>query len=142
MTSEEPATPDLAEIVRRGVASHTPGQIDAAMRFYRPAAIFDMSPMGMGTFEGRAAIRGFLEDWLGAYDESFEIEVQEFLELGRGVTFTVIRQSGRPLGSSGEIELRYAAVGVFADGLVERTTNYSNIVEARAAAEHLAQERG
>jgi hypothetical protein len=30
--------------------------------------------MGVGTFKGRAAIRGFLEDWLGSY-EDYEIEL-------------------------------------------------------------------
>lgn len=97
---------------------------------------------GWGTFEGRAAICEFLEDWLNAYEEGFEIEVQEFHDLGGGVTFTVIRQGGRPLGSTGRIELRYAAVGVFAEGLVERTTNYGDIDEARAVAERLAESRG
>jgi hypothetical protein len=58
------------------------------------------------------------------------------------VTLTVIRQSGRPLGSTGRIALRYAAVAVFAEGLVERTTNYGDVDEARAAADGLAEESG
>ena len=31
------------------------------MSFYAPDAVWDVSPMGIGTFEGRAAIRSFLE---------------------------------------------------------------------------------
>jgi len=37
-----------------------------------------------------AAIRGFLEDWLGAYEE-YEIEAEEILDLGNGVVLFVIR---------------------------------------------------
>jgi hypothetical protein len=33
-------------------------------------------------------------------------------------------------------------VGVWVDGLIERTTNYTDIDEARADAERLAEERG
>jgi hypothetical protein len=41
-----------------------------------PDSVWDLLPMGMGTFEGLGAIRGFFEDWIGAYDE-FEIEPEE-----------------------------------------------------------------
>ena len=43
--------------------------------------------------------------------------------------------------ASGEVRLRYAAVGVWADGLVVRVTNYTDVDEARAAAERLAESR-
>jgi hypothetical protein len=58
------------------------------------------------------------------------------------VTFTVARQGGRPGGSASEVFERLAYVTVFVDGLVESITTYSDINEARAAAERLAQERG
>jgi ketosteroid isomerase-like protein len=51
-------------------------------------------------------------------------------------------QRGRPPDSTGWVELRYAAVYTWRDGLIERATQYSDIDEARAAAERLAQERG
>src|SRR5207248_4133934 len=47
----------------------------------------------------------------------------------------------RLVGGSGEVRLRYAAVGVWADGLVVRVTNYTDVDEARAAAERLAESR-
>jgi len=49
---------------------------------------------------------------------------------------------GRLAGSSGSVELRYAGVSTWADGLIERVTTYLDINEARAAAERLAEERG
>jgi len=75
-------------------------------------------------------------------NEDFETEPEEQLDLGNGVGFTVAIQKGRPVGSSGEVRLRYALVSVWVDGLVVRVTNYADIDEGRAAAERLAQERG
>jgi ketosteroid isomerase-like protein len=100
-----------------------------------------MSPVGMGVFEGQAAARGFIEDWWGSYEE-FEFEAEETLDLGNGVGFRVLIQKGRPMCSSGEVELRYAAVSMWEDGKIVRMTNYNDIDEARAAAERLAEERG
>jgi hypothetical protein len=90
-----------------------------------------------------ARVRGsiFFEDWIAAYEE-FEIDAEEILGLGNGVTFAVFNQRGRPVGSSGEVRVRSASVTVWAEGLVERVTNYPDIDEARAAAERLAESRG
>jgi len=81
----------------------------------------------------------FLESVV-ALQNRYELEAEEILDLGKGVGFRVLIQKGRPVGSSGEVQLRYAAVGVWDDGKIARLTNY--IDEARAAAERLAQERG
>lgn len=39
-------------------------------------------------------------------------------------------------------QLRYGTVSVWEDGKIARITHYTDIDEARAAAERLAQERG
>jgi len=49
---------------------------------------------------------------------------------------------GRPVGSSGEVQLRYASVDVWQDGKVKRVTNYYDIDKPRVAAERLTEERG
>jgi ketosteroid isomerase-like protein len=95
----------------------------------------------MGTFEGQAAVRGFMEDWFASYEE-WELQMVEVQDLGSAVTFGVLIQKGRPVGSSGEVELRFGTVNVWEDGKIARITNYTDIDEARAAAERLAQERG
>jgi hypothetical protein len=38
--------------------------------------------------------------------------------------------------------MRFAGVGEWADGLMQRGTNYLDIDQARAAADRLAEERG
>ena len=139
--AEESTTPDLVELARRSIEAGSSGDFDAMLSFFAPDGLWDMSPLGMGVFEGRAAIRGFLEDWQGAYEE-FAVETEEVLDQCNGVTVAVLVQKGRPTGSSGDVRLRYAAVGVWTDGLIARLTNYTDIDEARAAAERLAEERG
>ena len=52
------------------------------------------------------------------------------------------RASGRPVGSTGRVENRVVIVAVWEEGLIVRVTTYSDIDEARAAAERLAEERG
>jgi ketosteroid isomerase-like protein len=138
---EEPTTPDLVELWRRAIEVSSRRDLDGILSFFAPDSVWDMSPMGMGTFEGLVAIRGFYEDWMGAYAD-YRVEAEEILDLGNGVAVAVLVQKGRPVNSSGQVRLRYAAVSTWVDGLTVRVTNYTDIDEARAAAERLAQEPG
>jgi hypothetical protein len=114
---------------------------EGLMALYAPHAVFDRSLIGLELMEGRDAIRAFVEDWIGAYEE-YEQVLEEFRDLGNGAVFCVFRQRGRPKGSSGFVELRYALTGIAGEGLIKRSTSYDDIDEARAAAERLAEERG
>jgi hypothetical protein len=58
------------------------------------------------------------------------------------VTFPVIIQKGRPVGSTAHVRYRIAQVNTWVDGMIVRSTGYNDIDEARAAAERLAEERG
>ena len=136
---EESTTPDLVELSRRFHEAASRLDFDAMVSFYAPDAVWDGRASGM-TFEGRTAIRGFWEDVTVAYEE-FEFQPEEILDLGNGVIFQVALQKGRPVASIGYVQLRYAAVVVWAKGLIERVTLYNDPDEARAA-ERLAGERG
>jgi len=138
---EESATPDLVELTRAAFAPTVSRDIDAIMSFYRPDAVWDLSTGGLGVFRGRAAIREFMEDWFGSYDR-IGTDVEELVQLGSQVTCSVVTQTGRLAGSGGEVAVRYAVINVWVDGLIERSVNYTEIDEARAAAERLAEERG
>jgi ketosteroid isomerase-like protein len=139
--AEEPMTPDLVELMRRAIEASCRRDFDAILSFFAHDSVWDMAPMGMGTFEGLVAIQAFYEDWMGAY-ANFQVEAEEILDLGNGVIFAVIVQNGRPVDVSGEVRLRYAVVSTWVDGLAVRAANYSDIDEARAVAERLAGERG
>ena len=112
---------------------------DAVMSVYAPDAVFQGTELG--TFEGAGAIRGFYEDASSSYEE-IHVEAEEVIDLGNGVTLAVLIAKGRPVGSSGEVRRRWAAVAIWTNGVIEREMNYTDIDEARAAAERLAEERG
>jgi ketosteroid isomerase-like protein len=138
---ERSTTPDLVELTRRTFDLASRRDWDALLGYYGPGTIRDMSPLGLGVYEGPAAVRRFFEDWTGSY-EQYELHLEEALDLGNGVALAVAFQRGRLAGGSGWVELRYAAVTTWADGLVVRITNYGELAEARAAAERLAASRG
>jgi ketosteroid isomerase-like protein len=138
--SEESTAPDLVELTRHVFEAGNRAELDLVVSFYAPDADFDMSPMGLGIFEGRAALRAFLEDWFSAY-EQYEVVADEIVELGNGVTLSMVTQRGRLTGSDGVVDLRYAAVAVWREGQIVLTTNYADIDAARAAAERVAEER-
>jgi ketosteroid isomerase-like protein len=129
--------PDLVELMRSRVNAADSGDIDAMTSFLASDAVWDSSPMGMEVYEGQAAIRRFFEDWWRAYEAS-GASAEEILDLGNDLTFAVLTLKGRPADSGGEVQLRYAAVTEWVDGVVVRDTNYTDIDEARAAAERLA----
>ena len=140
--SEEPTTSDLMARVHRLFEAANRGDVDTAMSFFDPDAVWEIR--GLGTsFEGVTAIRDFVEDWTGAYEE-FRIDIEEMLELGHGVVLTLYHQEGRPIGASNYVRVRSAMVMLWVDGVIVRNTVYpeSDIDEARAAAERLAKERG
>ena len=139
---EESTTPDLEESSRRLREALSRGDLDAAVAIYAPDAAWDVSLLGLeGVFEGREAIRGAWEDLRAPY-EDLEFVMEEFRDLGRGVTLVVVLARGRLRGSTGFVESRTAFVATWANGLIERNTTYLDIDEARAAAERLAQDGG
>jgi ketosteroid isomerase-like protein len=118
------------------------GSVDEEMSFYGPDPVYDVSPMGIGVFRGRTAIRRFLADWMSSYD-GYREDVQEVADFGNGVAFAAVRESGRPTG--GAIETRthstYGFAIVWIDGKIDRITAFPDIDEARTAAERLAEQR-
>jgi ketosteroid isomerase-like protein len=138
--SEESTTPDLVEPLRHLFEAGSRGDLDALMGFYGPDVVLEVSGTGL-SFEGRTALRRFYEDWFSLYEE-FESELEEALDLGNGVGFSVLRQQGRPVGSSAHSQQRGAWVSTWVDDMIVRVTVYTNIDEARSAAERLAEERG
>ena len=138
---EEPTTSDLVELVRRSVDAVNGRDFDQFASFFGSDCVWDLSPMGLGIYEGSSAVRAFVEDWNGSY-EKFELVLEEVLDLGNDVVFAVVVQRARLIDSAAEVRMRYASVNSQEGGVFERITNYTDIDEARAAAKRLAQERG
>jgi uncharacterized protein (TIGR02246 family) len=135
---EESTTPDPVELLGRAFEAANRRDLDAAASIFVEDATFDRRALG-DHFEGRAAIRSFFDDWFGTY-EDLEYGLEEVRDLGNGVVFAVVIQNGRPVGSAGHLRQREGWVFVWARGLIAGLT-VSEVDEARAAAERLAEER-
>jgi ketosteroid isomerase-like protein len=139
--TEEPTTPDLAEITRRSFDAVNRRDFDTLMSYAAPDLVYDNSPNGLGVYEGQAAIRTVITEYWDTF-EDLRVELEDFLDLGNGVTFAVHRQHARPIGSTAPVQTREGQVTEWVEGRVMRVTMYLDIDEARAAAERLAEERG
>ena len=91
--SEESTTPDLVELVRMQFEALNRRDLDGVMSSVAEDAVLDGR---VEVLEGRAAIRGFLDEWFGAYEE-LDYELEEVSHLGGGVVFAVAI-SGRASG--------------------------------------------
>ena len=144
---EESTTPDLEEVVRRGIEALNRRDFDAAFSLYAPDVVFELAPGGIGVLQGgyaligHEAMRKSWEDFIESFHD-FEIGNKDHRDLGSGVTFGVLVQRGRPHGSDAFVEARAGVVAIWRDGRIARATSYQDLDQARAAAERLAEERG
>jgi ketosteroid isomerase-like protein len=109
--------------------------------FYGPDTDWDMTPGGLDKYNRPDALRRFFEDWTGSYKE-WDIELEEVHDLGDGMILAIALQRGRSSRHAPWVTLRFATVASWVDGRVARITGYTDIDEARDAAEQLAEERG
>ena len=139
---EQPATPELIELVRRTFEAFSAGDLDAVTSVF--AADAEWESTGLGTsFQGTPAIRGFLADWRSRYQD-YDIELTEAEDLGNGVVLVKSSQSGSLLGSPGSARLPPEIMlhaFVWERGVATRIVSSGDTPEARAAAERLAARR-
>jgi len=140
--SEESTTLDLVDSFRRSVEAFNRRDLDMTASIYAPDVVWDGTEMGIGRFDGAAAFRAFLEDWLAAYDE-VKVDAEEVLDLGNGVAFAILHQKARLIGSEGYIQQRDGWAFLWEHGLIVQVIVYPepDIDKARAAAERLVESR-
>jgi ketosteroid isomerase-like protein len=139
--SEESTAPELVELTRRQLEAVNRRDLDEVMSRCAPDGVYDTGPDGLGVYEGPAAIRAFLGEWWGAFEE-LAFEPEDVLDLGHGIVCIVVRQSARPANSTGHVQRREAYVLEWVEDMIRRTTVYADVDKGRAAAERLAEERG
>ena len=139
-TLEESPTPDLVELTRRQLEAVNRRDMDEVMSRCPPDGVYDTGPDGLGVYEGPAAIRAFLGEWWDAFEE-LAFEPEDVLDLGHGFVLLVVRQKARLANSTGRLQRREAYVLEWVEDMIRRLTVYTDIDEARAAAERLAEER-
>ena len=96
------------------------------MSLFAEEAVYDTSPSGLDVYEGQAAIRAFIGERWDAFQE-LHFDPKEIVDLGGGVTFSVIHQDARPVGSAGHVRTREAHVIEWVGGLAARVTGYQDI---------------
>ena len=140
--SDESTTPDLVGLMRRGFEAISTGDLDEALRFLTHDAVVDMTRTIGVVVQGRDALRAFQKDWLAGYDE-VAYTAEEIVDAVNGVAFVRVLQTARPKGTAGYLTQREPNVLITEDGRVVRMIIYpeSELDEARAAAERLAEER-
>jgi hypothetical protein len=137
----QPTTDDLVQLTWRSMDAPNRGRFDRSQTMFADDAVFDVSAAGVGRFEGEPAIRGYLEDWVGSYEE------QSFAEwngedLGNGVVFVRASFDARPLGSSRTVRERWAFTVAWEAGSIVSVVADGDVERARAAASELAVSRG
>ena len=135
--SQESTTPDLVELVRKQLEALDRRDLDGVMNSVAEDTVLEGR---VENVEGRAAIRRFLDDWFRAWEE-LDFELEEVSDLGGGVVFAVVIQDGRPVGADGRVRQREGWVYLWVGGSIARLTT-SEVDQARAAAERLAEQRG
>ncbi|SRR5271168_1918327 len=138
--AEESTAPDLVELTRETYEALSRCDFDALVGFFAADVVYDLSDVGIGTFEGAHAVKEVLDDWWGPYSD-FRADAEDVLDLGQGVVYSVVSQSGRPVGGEGRVEQRSANVALWVSSRIEWFKTYLDPEEARAAAERLARER-
>src|SRR5436190_6371925 len=138
--SQESTTPDLVERWRQMAEAADRRDFDTTMGIYAPDAVWEVEPLGI-SHKGAPAIRSFLEEWLGSY-EDYEYDQEEGLDLGNGVVFVASRLDARPVGSPGGVQERWSFTVLWEADMVTRVIARNDIDEARAAAELLAGSTG
>ena len=139
--SEESTTPDLIALTQRLWRQIKRQDWDAVLSSFSPDAVYDMSPVGLGTFDGHAAMRRSWEEWWGMFPDG-AWDVEHVLSIGRGVVFVQIETQSRLPGSASTVAMGGAFVYEWTGEKITRVTAYRDVREARAGAEILARERG
>ena len=133
-------TPDLVELTRQSMEASNRREFDVSATKFAPDAVFDVSSVGLGRFEGATAIHGYLADWYSSYEKQ-ELREREGRDLGGGVVFVVAHFEAQPLGSQSRVRERWAFTLIWAEEAITRVVASRDIDEAVTAAERLAQER-
>ena len=138
--SQENAPADLVALAHRQLEAVNRQDLDAFMSIYAPDVVYDTSEHGLGVYEGTEAMRGLIKAYWDAF-EDLTFELEELRDLGSGVTFHVVRQHARPVGSAQYVENHEAHVSEWVDDKITRVTVYLDADEGRRVAKRLAQER-
>jgi hypothetical protein len=132
---------DLVELTRRSMEQTNERDFGSAIAAFSEEAAFDVSAAGIGRFEGREAIRTYLEEWVGSYERQ-SYNGWEGTDLGGGVVFVIAHLEALPVGSESSVRERWAFTVRWQSGAIVEVTANQDVEAARAAAHELAVRAG
>jgi len=135
---DDPAAADLVELTRASMEATNRLDFGAAVEVFASDAVFDVSAAGVGRFEGRDAVRAYLEDWIGSYAEQRFSDWQGE-DLGAGVVFVITELDARMRGSDATVRERWAFVVVWREGSIVSVRAQPATDQARREAVALAR---
>jgi ketosteroid isomerase-like protein len=91
------------------------------------------APDDHGPIHGKDALRVYVQDWLGTFDD-FRWEPVDLIDAGEDKVIAVTRISGRAKLSGVETDLTYAALYTIRDGKIARGREYWTKEQALEAA--------
>src|SRR5262249_6700557 len=91
---EESPTPDPVRRLHDAFAAASAEDLDGVTANLAPNAVWVMDEVGLGPFEGVAAIREFLLEWWSLWQEHNHY-VEEAVVLNERVGYAIIREDGR-----------------------------------------------
>src|SRR3954469_17593660 len=92
--SEEPPGLDPVQSVYEAFAAASAEDLDGVTAGLAPNAVWVMDEVGLGPFEGVAAIREFLLEWWSLWQEHNH-HVEEVMILSEDVGYVIVREDGR-----------------------------------------------
>ena len=123
---ETDAGADTAAFFRAHLGRIERGDLVEAVADYAEDAVLDVDPGGeqghpdTGTFHGRAAIRGWLDNWFTSFEPgSYRLKVEESIENGERI-FLTLHHTGRGEASGVDVTLRVYHALTLCDGLIVR----------------------
>src|SRR5690349_4283972 len=129
--------PDLVALTRASMEATNRRDFDAAVAVFAPDVVFDVEAAGLGRFDGIAAARRYLEDWIGSYD-SQQFARWEGTDVGNGVVLVEALLEARPAGAAASLREVCGFVAVWEDGQIVSITADQDIERARARAQRAA----
>ena len=121
------------EVIERVLAAGNSGDFETILALHHPdweGVIAQEYPVA-GTWRGLEGLRGFVEEWLEAWDE-FRIEPDEFID-GKDAVVVAVRYWGRGKGSGVEITDRWFYAYKLRDGKIIGWRPWPNRTEALRA---------
>jgi ketosteroid isomerase-like protein len=133
--TEEPATGDAVEIVRRANDAFNRRDVDAWLSnfsreiVYRPVSTFTDSQERRGL----GAMRRFMEEWYDAWADDYTTQTESVREYG-DVVIVLLRFSGHARASGVEVTGGIFQVIRFRDGQIVLVEDFTNRAQALKAA--------